>query len=88
MQRDELQAVLNNLKFNRKEKFPSADKTIRRVSLYREIWINCGNSPKLSATISSHIRASKAFNSFLDKHAAVCGLHIKENGVHRLQIRF
>jgi hypothetical protein len=88
MQKDELQSVLSNLKFNRKEKFPVAGKVIRNMSFYREIWIDCGNNPKQSATISSHMRSSKVFNNFLDKHGAVCGLHIEASGVHKLQVRF
>lgn len=84
----ELQAVLNRIKFNKKENYPIARKIHNRSDFYFEIWIDCSQQVKRSITISSHIRASKVFNNFLDKHDAVCGLYIEESGIHRLQVRF
>lgn len=86
--RSELQRQLNSLKYHRKEKFPAAGKIHNRSEFYKEIWIDCSNNVKRSITISSHIRACKEFNNFLDKHDAICGLYISETGVHRLQVRF
>lgn len=84
----DLQKFLNRLKNHKKERFPVAGKVHRRSDIYKEIWIDCSKNVKQSATISSRIRSSKEFNSFLDKHDAVCGLYIDETGVHRLQVRF
>lgn len=84
----ELQTVIDQVKLNKKQKYPIARKVHNRSDFYSAIWIDCSQQVKRSITISSHIRASKEFNSFLDKHGAVCGLYIKENGVHGLQVRF
>lgn len=86
--RSELQKQLNRLKYHRKEKYPVTGKIHNRSEFYKEIWIDCSKDVKLSITISSHIRSSREFNNFLDKHDAVCGLYISETGVHRLQVRF
>lgn len=84
----ELQIILNEIKFNLKERFPVAGKIHNRSEFYKEIWIDCSQSVKRSIAISSHIRSSREFNNFLDKHGAVCGLYISEAKVHRLQVRF